>query len=468
MKRIIMALALLGLTYSMALAAEDSFEFGRFGIVHTYSQSPQPKNVVLFVSGDGGWNLGVIDMARSLSSLDALVVGINITHYLKQLESSGEVCSFPASDFELLSKYVQKKYGYDNYTAPVLVGYSSGATLVYAILVQAPATTFRGGISMGFCPDLPLTKPFCKGNNLTWTAGPKGKGYSFLPTETLDIPWVVLQGDIDQVCSSKDTAVFVKAIKNAQIYQLPKVGHGFSVPKNWMPQFKEAYVTVAAAKTSEPASDTSAEVSDLPLEVVPSADTSNHILVVHLTGDGGWGITDRGLAKTLSDSGISVVGLNTLHYFWKEKDADRSSKDLERILRYYMTTWNKNEIILSGYSLGADVLPFMANRLPQDLLSKVRLIVLIGPSAQTEFKFHLSDWIGGGPSKDALPVQPEIDKLRSHRIICFYGQNDNDDICEQQDTSFVKIVQLQGGHLVRAHFDPIAMEIINAAKSDPK
>jgi type IV secretory pathway VirJ component len=468
MNRIIIGIALFAFFWSGAQATEDSFQFGRFGTVHTYYQSPQPKNIVLFVSGDGGWNLGVVDMARSLSSLDALVVGIDIIHYLKQLESSGDACSFPASDFELLSKYVQKKYGYDNYAPPILVGYSSGATLIYAILVQAPSTTFRGGISMGFCPDLPLIKPFCRGNNLAWTTGPKGKGYSFLPSDNLEVPWVVLQGDIDQVCSSKDTAIFAKAVKNAQIYQLPKVGHGFSVPKNWMPQFKEAYLTVAAAKTTEPPSEPAIEVGDLPLEVIPSNDSTNKVLVVHITGDGGWGITDRGLAKSLSDSGISVVGLNSLHYFWKEKDPDRASKDLERILRYYMSAWNKNEIILSGYSLGADVLPFMANRLPEDLISKVKLIVLIGPSAQTEFKFHLSDWIGGGPGKDALPVRPEIDKLKSHRITCFYGQNDNDDICEQLDTSFVKIIQLQGGHLVRTHFDPIAMEIINAAKPDPK
>ncbi len=466
MKKFVLELALVFALTSIALASEDSFQFGRFGTVHIYYQSPQPQNIVLFVSGDGGWNLGVIDMARSLASLNALVAGIDITHYLKQLEKSSEPCSFPASDFELLSKYIQKKYGYDNYTAPVLVGYSSGATLVYATLVQAPTTTFRGGISMGFCPDLPVTKPFCHGNGLNWTAEPKGKGYNFLPSDALEVPWVVLQGDIDQVCSSKDTAEFVKLVKkNATIFQLAKVGHGFSVPKNWMPQFKQAYATVASAKSDSPPEATAPEVSDLPLVEVPSNDSTNDILMVHLTGDGGWGITDRGLAKALSDSGISVVGLNTLHYFWKEKDADRASADLARILRYYLTTWNKSEVILCGYSLGADVLPFMTSRLPQDLFSKVKLVVLIGPSAQTEFKFHLSDWMGGGPGKDAVPVQPEIEKLKTLRITCFYGENDDNDICPLLDSTYVKIIELRGGHLVKSHFDPIASEIINSAKN---
>jgi len=45
-------------------------------------------------------------MARELSGLDALVVGIDINRYLKSLRNSKEVCSYPAADFEALSKYI--------------------------------------------------------------------------------------------------------------------------------------------------------------------------------------------------------------------------------------------------------------------------------------------------------------------------------------------------------------------------
>ena len=162
MKRtVFLVLALALLATNLFARSEDSLRFGRFGKVMLYRQSPTPSHVVLFVSGDGGWNLGVVDMARELASLDALVVGIDIIHYLKQLESSTAKCSYPAADFEALSQFVQKQFNYASYVTPVLVGYSSGATLVYATLVQAPTTTFRGAISLGFCPDLPLTKNFC-------------------------------------------------------------------------------------------------------------------------------------------------------------------------------------------------------------------------------------------------------------------------------------------------------------------
>ena len=185
MKRIIPCLMMLFIA-PLLVAKEESLTFGRFGTVYLYYNMPQPAHIALFVSGDGGWNLGVVDMARELASLDSLVVGIDINHFIKQMESSKESCLYPAADFEALSKFVQKKLDYPSYRTPILIGYSSGATLIYASLVQAPPNTFLGGISLGFCPDLPLTQSMCPGSGLGWTAGPKGKGYSFLPAKSLD------------------------------------------------------------------------------------------------------------------------------------------------------------------------------------------------------------------------------------------------------------------------------------------
>jgi type IV secretory pathway VirJ component len=106
-----------------ATPQEETLRFGHFGAVHIYRNSTTPKHVVLFASGDGGWNPGVVDMARALSGLDALVAGIDITTYLKQLQSTGEACSYPAADFEGLSQFLQKHYGFTDYIQPLLVGY---------------------------------------------------------------------------------------------------------------------------------------------------------------------------------------------------------------------------------------------------------------------------------------------------------------------------------------------------------
>jgi len=462
MNRIVFSLLFVALAAYGASTQEDSAEFGAFGVVHLYYQSTSPAQVVLFASGDGGWNLGVIDMAQSLASLGALVAGIDIVHYLRALERTAEPCSYPAGDFELLSKFVQKKLNYPEYITPILVGYSSGATLVYAALVQAPSNTFKGAISLGFCPDLPVTKPFCKGDGLEWKPGPKGKGYSFLPATTLEVPWIALQGDIDQVCNPEETTDYVRQVKGGTIVQLQKVGHGFSVQKNWLPQFKQAFLQISNVQTTTPSSMSATELQDLPLIEVPSTGDERNVMAVHLTGDGGWGVTDKGLAKSLAENGIGVVGLNSLKYFWQRRDPETSGRDLQRILSHYLQTWQKEKVILIGYSFGADVLPFMIHNLPQESRAKIQLVVLLGPGQEADFQFHLTSWIGKVQKKTALPVLPEIEKLRGMKIFCFYGETDKGCICNDLAPGLVAAIPMKGGHRIRNHYDPILQEILRA------
>jgi type IV secretory pathway VirJ component len=444
-------------------ATEESGEFGRFGNITLYYNSPYPSHVVLFVSGDGGWNLGVVDMARELSTVDALVVGIDITHYLKALEKSDDKCSYPAGDLEELSKFVQKKLDFPSYVTPVLVGYSSGATLDYATLVQAPSNTFRGAISLGFCPDLPLTKPFCRGSGLEWGPGPKGKGYSFLPATNLEVPWIAFQGEIDQVCDPAATEAYVKEVRNGEIIILPKVGHGFSVPKNWMPQFKQAFSRIAQKNDPNLQGPSVAELKDLPLVEVPSSGQGKDILAVLVSGDGGWSVTDRGLSQSLAQHGIPVIGLNSLRYFWTRRTPEETAKDLGRILRHYLTAWKKDKTIIIGYSMGADVLPFMLNRLPGDLLSRVQTVALIGPGHKVDFEFHLSNWLGGSRENN-FSVLPEANKLKGMKILCFYGSDDTDAICKDLKPGLAEVIKLEGGHRVGRNFEGIAEDVLREAK----
>ncbi|MBE0616865.1 MAG: virulence factor family protein [Proteobacteria bacterium] len=443
--------------------AEETLTFGRFGTVHLYRESPQPSRAVLFASGDGGWNLGVIDMARSLASLDTLVVGIDVTHYLRELARSGDSCSYPAADFEGLSHYVQKKLDLERYSPPVLVGYSSGATLVYAVLVQAPPGTFAGAISLGFCPDLPLSKPFCKGSGLAWEQGPKGKGVSFLPAAGLEAPWVAFQGAIDQVCDPAATVVYAKKIPGAEIVLLPKVGHGFSVQKNWMPQFREAFSRVAR-KASGPPSTALTEVADLPLVEVPSSrNPAGPLLAVILSGDGGWAGLDREVAGALAAKGVPVVGWNSLQYYWRPRTPEGAAQDLARILRHYLASWRAEEAVLVGYSLGADVLPFLVNRLPADLRKRVRLVALLGPAERASFEFRLSDWLGG-PDSGSRPVLPEVERLAGTRVLCLYGKGEEGALCPRLDASSVEIAARDGGHHFAGDYQGLAEEILRAAR----
>ena len=469
MKRILCCF-LLSFLAPILSAKEETLSFGAFGKITLYYERPQPSNVALFVSGDGGWNLGVIDMARELAALDALIVGVDINHFVKQMESAGAKCLYPAADFEALSKFVQMKLNYPGYRTPILVGYSSGATLIYAALVQAPSNTFLGGLSLGFCPDLLLKKPMCRGSGLEWKEGPKGKGVLFLPATSLEVPWVALQGTIDQVCEPTATEDYVKKVPNGEVIVLPKVGHGFSVPRNWMPQFRKAFSGIAAKAGSSIAAPKSTpggitqSLSDLPLVEVPATGGSGNLMGIFITGDGGWGVTDRGIARSLASKGIPVVGLNSLHYFWKKKTVEQTAADLNRILQHYSALWKKSEVVVIGYSFGADVLPFMLNRMPEESLQKVRVITLLGLSSSADFQFHLTDWIASRTRSTSLPVRPEIEQLRGRRILCFYGTQDDDAVCEKLDPGLVKAIPIEGGHRFGKDYQSIVDAILQEAR----
>jgi type IV secretory pathway VirJ component len=446
-----------------ARASEETLAFGRFGTITVYRANPQPAQVAIFVSGDGGWNQGVVDMARELAALDTLVVGVDVRHYLKALAASGEPCVYPASDFEALGQFVQKHYGFSAYRTPVLVGYSSGATVVYAVLVQAPPGTFKGALSLGFCPDLALSKPFCKGSGLAFEQGPKGKGVVFLPASRLETPWIALQGDVDQVCDPPSTERFVKQVNGASIVLLPKVGHGYAVPRNWMPQFKEAFGRIVAS--GDRRSPLDAPVGDLPLIEVPAAGPEKDALAVILSGDGGWTSLDKEVGGALAARGYPVVGLNSLQYFWKARTPDSSAHDLERILIHYLSAWKKRRAILIGYSYGADVLPFMASRLSPGLLASVPLTVLIGLSRTVAFEFHVSEWLGAASGKE-LPVLPEVRKLKGVRILCLHGEGEKDSPCRELDPGLVKLVSLPGAHHFGGNYQAVAEVILRELETE--
>jgi type IV secretory pathway VirJ component len=229
--------------------------------------------------------------------------------------------------------------------------------------------------------------------------------------------------------------------------------------------FQAVLLTAALlAQSPRPAAlpKTPGRVKGVPLVEVPAAAQvpARDEMAVLLTGDGGWAVTDKGLSEALAKGGIPVVGWNSLRYFLRRKPPDRTAQDLERVLRVYLPLWHKERVILIGYSFGADVVPFLANRLPPDLAEKVSLIVLMGPSGAADFRFHPTEWLGK-PAKDSLPVLPEIEKLRGKEILCAYGRGEKDSFCLQLSGGAAHLLVRPGGHIVGKDYGQIAGWILN-------
>lgn len=452
------AILLLSLmSHALAVEVHESTgRFGPFGLLHIYKTSGQPKHVALFISGDGGWTPAMADMAGSLAALDSMVVGIDITHYIRQLDAERGRCAYPAAHFEELSQYLQKKYHFPRYILPVLVGYSSGATMVYATLAQSPPNTFTGGIGLGFCPDLKTAKPMCKGSGLlTGKRDPK-RGFVYKPAAVASKLYV-LQGDIDKVCSTPDTRTFLSQVGNAELIELPKVGHGFSVQKNWMPQLKLAFGSISG-KAAAQAPD---ELGDLPLVALPTPHKSDTLAVV-VSGDGGWASIDKSVAEKLHEDGIKVVGLNSLQYFWHKKDPETASRDLMRILTHYRDTWGTTKFILVGYSSGADALPFMVSRLPGSLKSHVKVVALLGLGKSTDFEIHVSEWLFD--TNGLHQVVPEVRKLKGMNVLCLYGTDEDDSACKMLGRNEATSIEVQGGHHFGGDYEKLADTILEHSR----
>jgi len=197
----------------------------------------------------------------------------------------------------------------------------------------------------------------------------------------------------------------------------------------------------------------------LPLVEVPSTVPGRDELAVLLTGDGGWAETDRGLSKALAKGGIPVVGWNSLRYFLRTKNPDVAARDLELILRGYLERWQKGKAVLIGYSFGADVIPFLANRLPPDLAERVSLIVLLGPTGRADFRFHVSGLLGK-EAKDSLPSLPEIERLRGKPLLCVQGIGEKNSFCPQLPPGLAVRLIRPGGHIVNKNFGPVAAWIL--------
>ena len=201
------------------------------------------------------------------------------------------------------------------------------------------------------------------------------------------------------------------------------------------------------------------------VEVRPKSAVMDQMAVL-ISGDGGWADIDRKIAAGLADKGIPVVGLNALKYFLTPRTPDSSTKDLTRLIDHYRYTWQKKKVILMGYSLGADVLPFMAARLPDDLHRKVTLIALLAPSRQTAFEFHLSDWMGGADPVDQLPTRPEVYKLKDTLLLCFYGKVEKESLCRDRLPNNVTVIPMSGGHHFDRNYASIVKQILQALNKD--
>jgi len=170
------------------------------------------------------------------------------------------------------------------------------------------------------------------------------------------------------------------------------------------------------------------------------------VLALVMSGDGNWASFVRELADTLVDRGIPVVGLESRAYLSHPRTPDEVARDLEPVLRHYLRKWSSDRILVVGYSRGSDFAPFLVNRLPPDLRSRILGVALLSPTKMASFEFHLIDLVHYEHRASDLPAIPEVDALEPIPVLCIYGVKDKDALCPDLPEGVAEVVPQDSGH----------------------
>lgn len=184
--------------------------------------------------------------------------------------------------------------------------------------------------------------------------------------------------------------------------------------------------------------------TELPLKI-KNASASSSPMIFYITGDGGWSMFDNKMHNEFETCNLSYIGLNSFRYFWSKKTPDQVAKDVVPVLYKYLNEWNKKEIVMVGYSFGAEIMPFLVTRLPNDLKEKVKLVAMITPSESSDFTIHLNDMLTFNGKYD-YDVIAEVQKISTIPVFCFFGANETSIFDKLPLQKNLSIRLVKGGH----------------------
>jgi len=396
---------------------------GRLGSVRIYEPAAEERTsfVVLF-SDAQGWNAEHDAAARALAAQGSLVAGVDLPDYLARLAASDDGCHYVVAELEDLAHRLEREQGFESYRSPLLAGIGAGGTLAYAALAQSPAATVAGAVGIDPAERLATRVPLCAG-----AAAEEGPGgFAYAEVEALPGAWRVDAAGPSAAPASERLVAAVGAALEAGEERPP-------------------------------------ELADLPVVVLPGEPASALGAVIY-SGDGGWRDLDKEIGEVLSQHGVSVVGVDSLRYFWSGKTPEQVAADLARLLEFLREREGRSRVLLVGYSFGAGILPFAVNRLPEALRASVVEVSLLGLEARAAFEIEVAGWLGAAPSAAAPEVLPELRRLDLARLQCFAGEEEEASLCRDPALAGAEIVVTSGGHHFDGDYPALALRILAGAE----
>jgi len=190
-------------------------------------------------------------------------------------------------------------------------------------------------------------------------------------------------------------------------------------------------------------------IEEMPLKVIESSIESTLPMVVYISGDGGWNTFSDSLCNYLSKKGFPVVVLNARKYFWDRKTPEEAAADLVTIVDAFGARWKRDKFILTGFSFGASLVPFLVNRFPERITGRLSSSIMINPDMLCDFEVHLSDMLNMGPSKGEFDVVREMKAIDVKKTAIFFGGDERMELQQAFRLTGANVQIVPGNH----HFD---------------
>lgn len=403
-----------------------------------------PTGAVVLFSGAEGWGEAERKLAGTLAGRGQLVIGVDTAGTLRRMAQSHDDCVTLVGEIEAVSHQAQREAGAPEYHFPVLAGIGAGGTMALEVAGQASTATLDRVLAVDPAPTLPGSKPLC-GEQPAGTA-PRGATHR---AAAYDLPAGALPYGVDiRLSASASTGVRLRAGEFATRH--PQVG----LASDSQASPADALLDGLAAP-AQPAAPPA--VADLPLVELPVAHPGDTFAVLY-SGDGGWRDLDKQLGTILQRSGLPVVGVDVLRYFWAHRTPEQGAQDLGRIIDAYRQKWGAKKVVLIGFSFGADILPALYNRLPAAARATVVQLSLLAFAAETDFEVTVSGWLEQHRNT-ALPTLPEVRRIDPRQVQCFYGADDDEAACTKIGNG-VELVRTAGSHHFDGDYEALARRIL--------
>lgn len=436
---------LFGAAPAMAATRSITVEQEDLGSITVLAPEAQPDRFVVYISDHDGMTPQRLAEVDAIVARGAAVALLDLPKLQAKLAAlKDEECYYVFGDLEDVARTAQRQLGMTEWRWPIMFGVGDGGTLSYLMLAQAPDNTAGGAVSIGFTPQLKGNFPLCPGAPMTSHANGV---IGYKPFDDVPGPWVLI------------TAAAVPA--DVQAFQDAADGSRIDVIEgDDAKRFNAAVDTLFAMSATR-----TGGLADLPLTELPGDGTPT-ALFIFISGDGGWRDIDKQIGEYLANNGVSVIGVDSLRYFWSRREPKQIASDLNRIIEYYTEKWKLTKVGIGGYSFGADVIPLSWPYLPREAQARTKLIALLGLETTADLQVSVTGFLGIKDSND-IEVHPYLAGLPKDRTVCFYGSAEvkaDETACVARELDGATRVERPGGHHFDGKYEPVADIIVERLK----